>query len=284
MNWPRIKTILIYLLIFANLVLAGNYLFWRDERATLIKDSVSDISRLYTVKGVEILTNIGTFPARLPGKQIEQHRFSESYVNLILGDAPAKKGNIYSHADKSCKIQEYSLTISAPSDLLETIEDSKNLELKGPLDLSVSEQAKYLGLAEKALEDSFIHIDYQEIDVYKYGEYSVIKLNQQFGSYIYEESKIFIWYKDSEFAGLYTENIAAYVGENTVTYDIISVNTALFKAIPKLESADSLLAVDIVYKLNDESQLAGEIVQGESLPYYKLQFIKSSPIYILAVQ
>ena len=52
--------------------------------------------------------------------------------------------------------------------------------------------------------------------------------------------------------------------------DIISLDRVLYSLLPKLTVGIPIKDISIVYKLNDDSLLVSDLIEGEALPYYQV--------------
>lgn len=99
------------------------------------------------------------------------------------------------------------------------------------------------------------------------------------------ESGIYVVFgSEGKLLGIFVRDLMAIVGASEHPYDIIPVQDALFKALDRVERGDVLKRFRIVFKLNDESIPADDIVRGEMLPYYELCFIKAGKVHIRATK
>lgn len=283
MDWAKIKTILILMLVLTNLMLATNYVLSTHRFQLEREDSGSTVQELYRAKGVEISASIPEVPQRLPGFEIAQLTFQRSYIDLVLGTGVKENRSRYSNERFTAYVENTKLAISE-TPYIEDVILSKNLKLSNPVTITDAEIATLLDSVDNLFQRYYMNIDYQEAEVYEIDDLLAIRLYQQFGGYTNDESILFVWFHEKRPIGFYLENIVSRVGEDTEKYAIIPVNEALYAGLPRLQGRDELRKIEIVYKLNDDSLPVRDIVQGEALPYYKFSFESGAPIYVRAIR
>lgn len=282
MNWSRIKSILIVLLILGNFILAANYFLL--GRSFLKKDSSSsEIKGLYEARGIVIEFEIEEFPSSFSTYKIEQLLFTKSYLELVLGENLKRDGDDFLTDEYRARIDRSNLII-AHLEHFKLISSMPDFKPENLIELDEGNKHEVLNRAAKVLDRYYLSVDSDKMEMYEEGGYRVLKLVQQVGGYDYDESVILLWFMDEKIVGLYVDNFVAYVGDSNEKYAIISVNEALYKAVPNLHSEDSLVEVKLVYRLDSNAMSAENVVQGNAYPFYMLKFKSGKHIYVSALK
>lgn len=266
MNWSKIKSILIGILLVTNVLL-----FLNLEASTTVETvrRMEDIKLLYESKGVILDYPDIEIPMRVNGRVAE--------LNVITTEQEDK---IYDYF--STKEREYNFSVKDNMILClwSEIPDEEPVPAKKP---------DHSELYMQKSRDLFSHInidfrpDYFEF--YTISDILVVKVYQEVKHHIPEiESSVYLYFYDEEIVGLRLEKCLKLSSELGGSYAIISVTDALYKALTATKPGDVLTEMRIVYKLNDESLLASDLVRGEMFPYFELKFKDSPTLYIRATK
>lgn len=276
MDWKRIKTILIVILLFTDTVLFLNLDSFRknDEERTY-----EEIARLYEVKGIQIKA--------FETEDVEQ-----------VGSVVAERMHISPEMEE--KIQKYFEGGDREYNLAALDHSIRFMWTgieQGPLfpDYALAERkeeaAVYLEKGKAFFQ--FIGADFrpQFADFYRIGNVTAAKFYQgiytgaaSFSAIPEIESEIYLFFEGTEIVGVQLEKYLKLRTELGGRYGIISVDDAMYKALEFARFGDTLVDIRLVYKLNDNSLLATDLVRGEMFPYYELRFEQSAPIYVRAVK
>ncbi len=288
MNWKKIKTILIVILVITDVILFYNYI--RSNR-TLKEVSFDSINTLYLAKGVEIDASVDVNFEKIFG--IES---SAATMSSII------EQNIIQYFDKYNTQEEFYLKSKDRSisyirgDIIDSIENSKSIVL----DSTVSEEEKkeFLEKSRGFFESINVLFEPGMLKMYDLNGIKIVRLYQLVEhkesvlgsseistSYFPEiESIVYLFFDENRVVGVNIEKLMNIYEGYTNAYDIISVEDAIYRVLARSPENDRLLEINIVYKLNDESLLASDLVMGEMLPYYEFVFENNSSIYLRATK
>lgn len=231
--------------------------------------SIEDIQKLYLAKGVGLQYETIQTPDSVNGRVAEIANISTEQEDRIL--------RYFSKTEKEFNLSVKDNTIIC---LWSEIPEGPLLPVPEPEDLSM-----YIQKSKTLFEEISIDFHPAFLDFYKIGDILVARVYQEVKHRIPEiESSIYLYFHKDEIVGLRLEKCLKLSSELGGSYDIISVADALYKALEAANAGDILTEVRIVYKLNDDSLLATDLVRGEMFPYYELKFKDASAIYVRATR
>lgn len=269
MNWSKIKSILICILLVTNILL---FLNLEASTPSETEREIEDIRKLYASKGVVLDYSEIDIPAKVNGRVAELMVISAEQEDNIYHYFSSKDGE-YNFSVKDNMIQ--CLWSEIPEHASFSAENPENPENPN-------------GYMEKSkVFFDQMSIDFQPgyLKFYSISDILVVKVYQEVKNNIPEiESSVYLYFYEGEIVGLRLEKCLKLSSELGGSYAIISPADALYKALTVIPSGDVLTGMRIVYKLNDDSLLAANLVRGEMFPYYELNFKDAPPLYIRATK
>ncbi len=271
MNWSRIKTILIMILIFTNILLLKIYL---DNLPQGNAKDYADILKLYAAKGVEITAERREFPKYVQGVAAE------------LGTVPANvEEKLFEYFDSTDIVFNHVATSWSISSIWTEVPEIAPVMIE----IGGTEAESYSRRAEAFLKEIGFDIGVQRFLFYEVGDILLMECCQavvQDGVVVpLAEGSVKLYFDRKNGDRIVGISINKYLkinaGQNR-SYGIISADEALFGALEAAPAGDELVEISVVYKLNDESLLVTNLVRGEMMPYYELRFRRSAPIYVRA--
>lgn len=266
MNWSKIKTILICILLTTNILL-----FLNLEASTPVNVSrkIEDIRLLYQSKGVVLSYDEIEVPDKVNGRVAE--------LTTITTEQEERIYQFFSNSDREYDFSVKDNTILC---LWSKIPKRDPAPTEKPKDAEV-----YIEKSRDFFRRIFIDFEPNYLEYYSIGDILVARVYQEVKHNIPEiESSIFLYFHEGEIVGLRLEKCLKLSSELGGSYDIISTADALYKALASTKEGDVLTEMRIVYKLNDESLLASDLVRGEMFPYFELRFQDSPTLYIRATK
>lgn len=266
MNWSKIKSILIAVLIVTNIVL---FLNLEAGMPTGSERKIEDVLRLYEIRGVKASYGDIDIPEQVNGRLAELTTITPDHEDEILRYFSPKN-------------REYNLTTKDNTILClwEEIPEGPFFPLSSPED-----SADYLNRCRELFRSFSIDFVPAFLEFYSLGDIVVVQVYQEVKHGIPEiESSAFVYFYNKEIVGLRIDKCLRLSSELGGRYAIISLADALYEALQWTESGDTMKKIRIVYKLNDDSLLATNLVRGEMFPYYEFRFENAAPIYIRATQ
>lgn len=266
MNWSRIKTILICILLTTNLLL---FLNLEANTPAEEKRKIDDIRQLYHSKGVTLAYEDIEVPSKVNGRVAE-----------LATITTEQEERIYQYFSNSDREYDFSVKDNTILCLWSKIPEREPLPAEKPGDAEAYIEKSRDFFRRISLDFEPSHSEFYSID-----DILVAKVYQEVKHNIPEiESSIFLYFHGGEIVGLRLEKCLKLSSELGGSYDIISTADALYKALASTKAGDVLTDMRIVYKLNDESLLASDLVRGEMFPYFELKFKDSSALYIRATK
>lgn len=280
MDWPKIKTILIYVLLVTNLVLGFTYVVDQQRYETELRDNLQDVIKLYTNKGISITASPLEFPRALRSVNIQFRTFDAAIVTALLGEKYTFDGEKYVSGQFSVTLDETKIVYAEEAHYNRIVQDNyanifqfKRIEIDDK-----REQLAQAFLDRINMGENFDEVVWREI-----GDYTLATFEQEYEGVGLIESATSLW--------LYNDKVVGFVSENQVNisdtlgakYDIISVDRALYSLLPKLDQGEEVEAIEIVYKLNDDNLLVSDLVLGEAFPYYRIVMSSGMEYHIRAV-
>lgn len=278
MDWPKIKNILLLLLLVTNVVLGimlfvdfSNYYVDTEKQLETVLD-------FYDENGLSVENRKLEFPNVIQSVEVdfesyelnnqsivENPFFSFNAMRLILGDA------------MKFQIKEDVFSAAVNGKLNRLVQ---NYYYKpGFRDLEQVES-----WMQQAMKDLKMNAFYVPISYNKYDGYYIVEAKQAVDEVAIDESEIFFWFKDSDLVGIKIKNPSKIEKYNTGMYDIIGLDLALYQGFHRIKEKESIVDIRLVYKLNDVNLISKEIVKGEALPYYRIELESGKRYYFEALK
>jgi len=282
MDWSRIKSILIFVFLFTNIILG--YLVY-DEYREVERDKTANVDRvlqLLETKNVSLIDDIEIDTNEMDLVFVTFETYDEDDLTLFLGETYYDNKGYYVTPEKGAKINnrqfifymlDYYQGGFLYSENPEEIKDEdvlKNIFLKANYFL-----AQYQYKTDDYIFESAYHSDI----------YDVLEVKQIYNEYPIEDTKMqFIFYK-GEIVGFNRRWFVINDASISTKYDIISLDQALYTIYPLLNSGDIITNVELCLKLNDTSLVVNNLVEGEVSPFYKIEtnYDRKSVNYVRAV-
>ena len=283
MNWSKIKSILIVVLLFTNIFLGYTFIVEKIRFDAELKNNIQDVIQLYRSKDVNIHYTNFNFPQTVQSVNITFDTYDIAFADLFLGTNYEFDGEKYIALDQFFSLSENRIlygNIKHYNRILQN--DLSNLSsFKVTKDKSIQE--KYHKLATAYLTSWGFDNQYDDFELRTLGKYQLVQLYQYSGKYRFDESKMYVWFYNEEIVGLSCENMVNISTNPGTKYDIITIDRVLYELLPQLNSGDTIHKISIVYKLNDKSLMVTDLVSGEALPYYQIVLKSGKAFYIRAV-
>lgn len=278
MDWPKIKNILLGLLILANVTLGVMLFidfsnFYVDGR-----NQLNTVFQFYEDNGITIQNKEMRFPKGISSVIADFEWYKMTNESLVTGELFDFE-EMKSLLGKNMKFQVKERTLSFAKDskmnrLIYNFAYNPGFRDLNLVKKLVADAAKALALKE----------DYEAISYNKYQGYLVVEAKQKVDLVLMEESHAYFWFKDQEFVGMKCVNPVKITENYEIMYDIMSLDVALYKNFHKVENKEPIVAISLVYKLNDTGLIGREIVKGEALPYYRIEMLSGKVYYFEALE
>lgn len=283
MDWSKTKTILIVALLLTNLMLLITFFIEQSRFEVESDNNLKDVMKLYENKGVTIRQKELDFPETIKSVNIEFKTIPVEVVDSIFGSNYEYDGNQYLSGDQRILLNDTELIYSVGHHQTRVTQDLLTA-LINAVEIKSEETIKiYKDIAQDFLDKADLVGNFDMIEAYELGDYTLLKGHQIHEGIILAESKSNFWFYKGELVGFRRENWTNISSTAGSKYDIISVDRVLYGILPKLSSTDEIESLSIVYKLNDESLLVKDLVMGEALPYYRLVTSHGNEYHIRAV-
>lgn len=282
MDWPKIKTILIFVLIITNILLGYSYNKEKIRFQVEQENNLQDVIKLYASKGVEIEAKKLEFDSEIRSVNVSFDAYDVSHVDLLLGNEYQFDGNIYVEGDQFVFLTDSSILYGKEAHRDRVILDHE-ASLRLAKNVTIDEKELYVKKAQQFIEEHGFKILKGNSEVLELGKYRLVKMTQNFEGVEFQESKTMIWFFEEDVVGFKRENIINISDTAGTKYDIISIDKVLYGLLPKLNEGDVIESINIIYKLNDESLLVTDLVIGEALPYYRIVTKSGEEYHVRAV-
>ena len=282
MDWPKIKTILIFVLIITNILLGYSYNKEKIRFQVEQENNLQDVIKLYASKGVEIEAKKLEFDSEIRSVNVSFDAYDVSHVDLLLGNEYQFDGNIYVEGDQFVFLTDSSILYGKEAHRDRVILDHE-ASLRLAKNVTIDEKELYVKKAQQFIEEHGFKTLKGNSEVLELGKYRLVKMTQNFEGVEFQESKTMIWFFEEEVVGFKRENIINISDTEGTKYDIISIDKVLYGLLPKLNEGDVIESINIIYKLNDESLLVTDLVIGEALPYYRIVTKSGEEYHVRAV-
>ncbi|OJV62321.1 MAG: hypothetical protein BGO41_05850 [Clostridiales bacterium 38-18] len=284
MDWPKIKTILIGVLIITNLILGFAYIKEQNRYVVDNENNLSDVLALYKNKNIDISRIKLEYPRSIRSANVELETFNVDLIGKILGSSYSIQSDSFTTESQTLYFDDTHLLYFENNHSSRVKQDGISNLAQFRLTIDENERAKQMSRAKSYLESIDYPLFYDGYEISTLGKYTLISFYNTYNDFRFEESKTMIWLYEDEIIGLKGENIL----KNTITqgtkYDIISVDKVLYSILPKIEAGDRIVEMSLIYKLNDESLLVTDLIMGEALPYYKIVLESGQVFHVSAIQ
>lgn len=267
MDWPKIKNILIGVLIVSNLLLGFTFYRNRLRFETENRDNLQGVIQLFASKNISLPIKNNSFPAQMRSMNVLFEKYGLRHIDGILNGDYVYDGEKYLTDTHVLVVSDTGLFYADKtwvSKILE-IKESAYTPIVDPVEVSETKVKVDAFLLDLGLEKH-----YDTINAYAFEDFLVVKLHQYFDGYLIEESKTTIWFLNDQGIGLERENATNIIDTLGTYYDIISLDRVLYSLLPKLTSDIPVKDISIIYKLNDNSLMVSDLIEGEALPYYQI--------------
>lgn len=272
MDWPKIKSILLVLLVITNVVL-GIMLFLDYQNFYVNKeDTLKTVLEFYEENERPVLVSDLEYPSKIYSITTDFSGYAisnKSVANNALFDMSkiqALLGN-----EMRYYVRGKSISIAKTGKLNRTIQSYVYKPgLRQTEDIRSMFESVEGGIG---LKESYMPISYNQ-----YEGYVVVEAKQSVKDILVDESTGYFWFKEGVFVGMQLMNPSKIKVNYNVMYDIIGIDTALYKGFHKITVKEPVVSIELFYKFNDADLFSGEIVKGDPLPYYRVE-TKSGKIY-----
>lgn len=283
MDWPKIKTILILVLVATNIMLGYTYIREQQRFEVERENNLEDVLELYANKGVELPQSKLKFPKSVSSVNIEFVTFDLSYVESFLGSDYSFDGKVFVSDKYMLFLDNTHLLYSDNKHYNRIFKDDLANSVKFNLITDLAVRTEFKSNVDTFLNRVKYNLQYNDFEVMKSGNYTLVKLYQKHDDLIFEESQTSIWFYNDEIVGFRGEDDVKITATPGFKYDIISVDRILYALLPKLKDKDIIQSISLIYKLNDESLLVSDLVLGEALPYYQIVLSDGAVFQVRAV-
>ena len=283
MDWPKIKTILITVLLVTNLMLG--YTFFKEQQRfeEEKEDNLQDVVTLFENKGVEIKPSKLKFPKSIKSVNISFETFDMVQVDALLGSEYAYDGEKFTSGNRFVILDETRFIYSENDHYSRVSQDGlPSLTQFDPID-NQDEIDVLLMKSNEFMTRGGFNLKYDSVAVFQLGKYKLVKMYDFYNDYRFDESRTLIWFFEDDIVGFKKENDVNISSTPGSKYDIISIDRILYGLLPKLKADDVIKSISVIYKLNDESLLVTNLVLGEALPYYRIELESGEEFHIRAV-
>lgn len=267
MDWPKIKNILIGVLIVTNLLLAFTFHRNRLRFEAENSDNLQGVIQLFASKNISLPIKNISFPNKMRSMNVLFEKYGLRDIDGILNGDYIFDGEKYITDSHVLVISDTGLFYANKlwvSKILE-VKESAYTPIVDPIYISDIKLKVDAYLVDLGLDKH-----YDNLNVYELGDYTIVKLQQYFEGYLLEESKTTLWFSNNIGIGMERKNATNIIDTVGTYYDIISLDRILYSLLPKLSSDVPVKEISIVYKLNDDSLLVSDLIEGEALPYYQI--------------
>jgi len=279
MDWSRIKTILIGVLLITNVLMGATFyqssVRFEQER----KEGLERVLALMNQKQVYLRGDDLTFPSYLNSIVVSYESATDAILTQLLGEDYETVDNQYRKGSATVMQSEMGLYYErypTPSSVYDEI-------FAGEPITDEDDITALNATIDQFLVDYGFSSDYRLDDYYLRGSYKIVTANQIYRDYIMEDAKMtFVIVGDEvvSFRRIWLE-INSDITPNK--YDIITVDRALYVTLPKLRKGDIIKDISISYKLNDSSSVVSNLISGEALPYYRIEVNDDNIYYVRAI-
>lgn len=284
MDWARIKTILIAVLLLTNAVLG--FVIFREsnnfQRANEAK--ISNIIELYEAKGVKISQKNWKFPRKIKSIEVEYDVYDTDKIKDIIGDDFEYDNEAYHSQNGSVLLSgtiiEFYKKEHRPD--FDLFEQSHIINSGIPIPEGTA-NAFHKNVCEGYLKKLGFNQNHAYKHILRKGDYVFVVLQQTYGDHFLDDSTMVLIIYEDEVVGFKRKWLKIIESKYVQKYDIISVDRALYILMNAFAKGDVIEKITLGYKLNDSSLLVTNLVSGEALPYYKVTLESGKEYYVQAV-
>ncbi|MDK2866246.1 MAG: hypothetical protein PWP51_872 [Clostridiales bacterium] len=279
MDWSRIKTILILVLLIMNILLGATYvqskLAFERER----EDQLDRVVALFEQNDIGLDGVALDFPDKLASIAVSFESHSEADVQKFLGDDYETNSNQYLKGNSRIVLSEMSLYY----ELREIPDEVYDQGLPSEVIEDAATRTKLSQMADETISELGYAADYSISGYFQRDDYRIVNAKQLYQGYVMDDALMtFIYYRDSLVAFRRTW-LHINTDHSTNKYDIISVDRALYVTMPKLSEGDEITEIGISYKLNDSGAVVSNLISGEAMPFFRIAVSDGNTYYVRAI-
>jgi regulatory protein YycI of two-component signal transduction system YycFG len=279
MDWSRIKTILILVLLITNVLLGATYVQSKMAFEREREDQLDRVVALFERNGIGLDDINLDFPKKLSAIAVSFEGHTEAEVQKFLGSDYVANNNQYIKGNSRVVLGEMSLYY----ELREIPDEVYDQGLPNEAITDAAAQEKLAQMVDETISTLGYAADYKISGYFERGDYIIVNAKQVYKDYIMDDALMtFIYYRDSLVA-LRRTWLSINNDNSTNKYDIISVDRALYVTLPKLDEGDAVAEIGISYKLNDSVSVVSNLISGEALPFYRIAVSDGSTYYVRAI-
>lgn len=284
MDWPKIKNILIVLLIATNLMLGFIIIEDKELYRQANASNLQDILTLYKENDITLVHEAFDFPDVISSIQLDFEQIPETMVSELLGPGFMFDGEKYSIKDEIVIFDEMEILWSKQTHYRRVSnDDEQNLRWFETVENPdvLNETFEIIKTFKNA---NNLDLEFEKTEVKALGNYQIVTMRHMRNDLVIEESKVVYWIHYGEVVG-FKQSWPVNIGSAEATnYDIISVDRALYSVMVNFKAGDSIQNITLVYKLNDQSFQVSDLISGEALPYYRFMTNQGKIYYVQAVE
>lgn len=276
MDWSRIKTILIAVLLVTNVFLGATYIQGKMAFEQSKRDQLDRVMALLAQNNVEVLDTDLDFPDVLESINVAYAEYDEEMVKKFLGENYQLEDDVYIKGSASVALSEMALEFSLrplPSSVLDD-----GLPFEDVLDSIAIEKA-----LKETQDDLGLAKDYQIERMFRRDGYDVVVAGQVYEDLIMDDGLLTAVYYHGNLVYYKRSWLTIQTDNSANKYDIISLDRALYLTMPKLRSGDDIEDISISYKLNDSGSVVSNLISGEALPFYSIRVSGDKTYYVRAI-
>lgn len=284
MNWSRIKSILIIVLLVVNLLLGGRVLHNRMRFVDQKKQALEAVQTLYEQKRIRVDVKALQFSDVLPSMDMQFETYDERTVSDFLGRTFTSEKDSYTSAQGTVFLDKTQLVFTN-SGAVSRFQRFQPEQLAGYTPIRDSEAVDTLDQMSRAyLEAHGLSTLSMHTACFERQGERLVYARQFHEGYLLRESETFLWFEGDTCVALKRCHGVKQVSTSGGKYDIIPIDRVLYALLPELSGRDAVNRVEIVYKLNDASLLISDLVEGEAMPYYHVELSSGLQYDIRAVE
>lgn len=279
MDWPKIKTILIGVLLVTNILLGVTFYQSHMRFRSDQKEQLERVLELMAKKDVHLYGVSLDFPTYLNSIDVAYEKNREAIIEKLLGSDYEVSGNQYMRGRATVTLSEIALYYEKKP--ISTKVYDNTLPSEDVVDVS---ELEIIHDATKGfLSDLSLEEDYVFERTYIRNGYTVVTARQVYKDYVMEDALMIIVLDEDEVVGFRRIWLDINSDLSGNKYDIISVDRALYVTLPDLSEGDVISDVSISYKLNDSSSVVSNLISGEALPFYRIETQAGNTYYVRAI-
>ncbi|MGX8796428.1 hypothetical protein ACR6HW_10130 [Fusibacter sp. JL298sf-3] len=280
MDWPKIKTVLLVLLVFTNVILAVMLIQSHYNFNVLGDKKIEEIKAFYAENGMKILDERLTFPSNINAVRL-------NFESYDFGESTLKQNKLFDMDKLKTYFSPKQQRVSTSDTFIISDTGKWHRKTKGHVyeadSHDVDAVEAQFEIVRAFMKQTDFKLEFTPVSMMTEANTVVIEAKQSTQGILIEEVTAYFWVQNDRVVSFKLSKPAKITNDYLRSYDIITIDLALYRGIHLFKRKEDIVDIALVYRLNN-SDLTDTIVSGEALPYYRIKTTSGAVYFFEAVE